>query len=82
MKAKLFALALAATAFGIVTANAQTVIVKEKTPDVVVKERVVVPTPGVTVTTGSGVSDCSTKKVVRKNELTDSKTTKTVKRCD
>jgi hypothetical protein len=56
------------------------VIVKEKTPDVVVKERVV--TPGVTVTTGSGVSDCSTKKVVRKNELTDTKTTKTVRRCD
>jgi hypothetical protein len=80
MKAKHIALALAATAFGIVSASAQTVIVKEKTPDVVVKERVV--TPGVTVTTGSGVSDCSTKKVVRKNELTDTKTTKTVRRCD
>ena len=63
MKLNVITLALAAAVFGVVSAQAQTVIVKEKSPDVVVKERVV--TPGVTVTTGSGVSDCKTKSVTK-----------------
>jgi hypothetical protein len=84
MKTKLIGLALAATVAtaGFAYADSVTihsggtsgVVVKERTPDVVVHER---------ATVGASVSsDCTKKKVTRENNLTGTKVTKTTKNCD
>ena len=69
MKLNVIALALAASAFAC-SAQAQTVVVKERAP-------------GVTVTTRTAaVSHCTNRKVTTVNPATGTKVTKTVRRCN
>jgi cytoskeletal protein RodZ len=85
MKLNLLAAALAVTAFSTI-ASAQTTVIEERNPSVVVKEKpatsVTIEKPAVVkkrVTTGSSV-DCDTK-TVHKEGLTGSATVKKT-RCD
>jgi hypothetical protein len=89
MKLNVLVIALAATAFGAIAANAETVIEERRDPAVVIehdqptstttKERggiLGTETKTKTETTGAGVNgDCSTK-TVHKEDLTGSKTVK------
>jgi hypothetical protein len=85
MRLNVIALAIAAAALGTLAANADEVVVKERTgPNgVVIKEHVGAPDVVVkkkSVTTGS--SDCVSRSTTRTNPVTDNKTTRTVRRCD
>ena len=73
MKLNLIALVIAAAAFGVVSAQAQDVVVKEKVaPGVTVKQR---------YTTGTTVRHCVNKRVTEINAA-GVRVTKTVRRCD
>ena len=70
MKLNVIALALVFSAFAL-SAQAQTVIVKERTA-----------APAVTTTTGAAARHCTNRKVTTVNPATGTKVTKTVRRCD
>jgi hypothetical protein len=87
MKLNVLVIALAATAFGSLTANAQTTIIEERSPAVVIdsqpttttvtKERggiLGTETKTKTETTGTGISGDCTSKTVQKDDLLGSKT--------
>jgi hypothetical protein len=87
MKLNVLVIALAATAFGSLTANAQTTIIEERSPAVVIdsqpttttvtKERggiLGTETKTKTETTGAGISGDCTSKTVQKDDLLSSKT--------
>jgi hypothetical protein len=95
MKLNLIAMALAATAFGAIVAQADELVIKEKTGSngVVIKERVGAPRAKVVikerepslvvrkrVTTGVS-TNCSTRTVAKTNENTDRTKIKTTTRC-
>lgn len=88
MKLNVLVIALAATAFGSLAANAQTTIIEERSPAVVIesqpsttttvtKERggfLGTETKTKTETTGAGISGDCTSKTVKKDDLLGSKT--------
>jgi hypothetical protein len=88
MKLNVLTIALALTAFGAMSANAEELIIKERAPGVVIKEEV--PVPSVTIrereTTGFRREDCTTKTVTKTVTKTDADrdASKTVKKttCD
>ena len=71
MKLNVIALALVFSAFAL-SAQAQTVIVKERTA---------APAVTVTATTGAAARHCTNRKVTTVNPATGTKVTKTVRRC-
>ena len=87
MKLNVLVIALAATAFGSLAANAQTTIIEERSPAVVIesqpstttvtKERggfLNTETKTKTETTGAGINGDCTSKTVKKDDLLGSKT--------
>lgn len=87
MKLNVLVIALAATAFGSLAANAQTTIIEERSPAVVIesqpttttvtKERggiLGTETKTKTETTGAGITGDCTSKTVKKDDLLGSKT--------
>jgi len=91
MKLNLIAMTLAVTAFGVIAAQADELVVKEKVaPHVVVKEKIGAPRSDVVIRERrpvvheritTGVSDCSTKTVSKTNENTDRTKVRTTTRC-
>ena len=83
MKLNLIAMALGATAFAVVSAQAQ-VVIKENvtTPSVVIKEKVAEPKVVIKERSTVGLGDCTTKTVKKTNEWNDRTKTVSKTRCD
>ena len=82
MKLNLIAMAFAATAFAVVSAQAQVVIQENVTPNVVIKEKVAEPKVVIKERSTVGLGDCTTKTVKKTNEWNDRTKTVSKTKCD